>query len=98
RVMGEEDATEVYRVSSEAFALACRAVDSGETAPLVEAARAVNARLEALLAGAQAAEAADRGVMRAWSDARLDVGYVLSGGQLSTSTRLAAYVAQARQR
>jgi hypothetical protein len=96
--MSGEDPADVYRLSGEAFALARRAFDSGDLQRFVEEARAVNARLDALLAAAQAAEATDPGVMRAWSDARLDVGYVLSGGQLSTSTRLAGHLAQARPR
>jgi hypothetical protein len=94
--MGDQNPDDVYRVSAEAFAIARRAVGGGDPAPLGEAARAVNARLDALLPAAQAAEPADPGVMRAWSDARLDVGWVLSGGQLSPSTRLAAHIAQMR--
>jgi hypothetical protein len=94
--MDDQDAADVYRASEEAFALARRAVGGGDPASLAEAARAVNARLDALLPAAQAAEATDPGVMRAWSDARLDVGYVLSGGQLSPSTRLAAHISQVR--
>jgi hypothetical protein len=91
------DPADVYRLSNEAFALACRAIDLGDTRPMLEAARALNSRLDELLPGAQSAASSDPGVMRAWSDARLDSGYVLSGGQLSTSPRLAAYVA-ARKR
>ncbi len=89
----EFDPADVYRVSNEAFSIACRAVDLGDTTPLLDEARALNARLDDLLPGARSASALDPGVMKAWSDARLDAGYILSGGQLSTSPRLAAYVA-----
>ena len=57
-----------------------------------------NASVHGLLTAQRHAEGASLSVMRAWSDARLDVGYVLSDGQLSTSTRLAGHLAQARPR
>jgi hypothetical protein len=81
---------DVYRLSQEAFALAKEAADRGHPEDLQEKARAINARLDELLAVAQSA--ADPGVARAWSDARLDVAYVLSKGELSMSPRLAAHL------
>lgn len=84
--------TEVYRTSNEAFALAQQAAGSGDFAGLAEQARTLNTALDALWARVQEDPPSDPGVSRAWADGRLDVGYVLSKGELSTSTRLASHL------
>jgi hypothetical protein len=81
---------DVYRLSQEAFTLAKEAADRGHPEELQEKAGAINVRLDELLPVAQSAT--DPGVARAWSDARLDVAYVLSRGELSVSPRLAAHL------
>jgi hypothetical protein len=86
--------TAVYQLSSEAFTLAQEAASGGGDKEAREKkARALNERLDELWPQIQAGPAsADPGLNNAWSDARLDVGYVLSNGDLSPSTRLYYYL------
>jgi len=84
----------VYQLSNEAFTLAQEAASGGGDKEAREAkARELNARLDELWPQIQAGPATyDPGLNSAWSDARLDLGYVLSNGELSTSTRLFYYL------
>ncbi len=91
--MSDDVDSEVYRLSARAFALAKEAASGGRSL-LEEDARRIDERLDELWEQLQAAPSSDPGVTRAWSDARLDVGYVLSGGELSPSPRLAQHLAE----
>jgi hypothetical protein len=83
----------VAKASREAFELAQKAIESGHMIEFADQARAINQRLDELLPGVQAAPAEDQPTLNHnWSDARLDVGYVLSNGQLPSSTRLYYYL------
>lgn len=83
----------VYRLSGSAFELAQKAAASGHPdADLEAAAREINTSLDEAWAQLQATPSSDPGVTRAWSDARLDVGWVLSHGELSPSARLAQFL------
>ena len=83
-------ADKIHQLSAQAFQLAQQAArGQREVAQLERQAQAINLRLEALLPAIDDAPAEQRsGLIDAWNDARLDVGYVLSGGELATSTRL----------
>ncbi len=80
----------VFTLSNEAFNIAQRfASGLGDQAELNERAKEINSQLDGLWPLIQlypAGEQAD--ISQSWSDARLDVDYVLSNGELSTSTRL----------
>lgn len=91
---GTDPGTAVYQLSSEAFTLAQEAASGGGDKEAREKkARELNERLDQLWPQIQSGPAsADPGVNSAWSDARLDVGYVLSNGELSPSTRLFYYL------
>lgn len=80
----------VQRLSNQAFQLAQEAAQqSGDPAELKAQAQALNSQLDQLLPQIQSAPADQQPELNhAWSDARLDVGYVLSNGELSPSTRL----------
>jgi len=79
----------VLTASREAFELARRAAESGDFAARAEQARQLNDRLTELWPQIESAPTdAQAELTRAWSDARLDLGYVLSHGELDTSTRL----------
>jgi len=84
----------VLRLSSEAFILAQEyAGNTSDLTLLQKRAEVINTRLDELWPMIQklpAFEQADLG--QAWSDARLDADYVLSNGELSTSTRLYYYL------
>jgi hypothetical protein len=75
--------------SAEAFALARDAAESGDFDKDQDRAKVLNDQLTEFweqiesLAADQQAE-----LTQAWSDARLDIGYLLSRGELDTSTRL----------
>ena len=92
------DSTELRKavigLSNEAFELAKQAVEgTGDKEQRAKQAQDINRRLEELLPEVQAAPATDQPTLNsAWSDGRLDVGYVMSGGQLSTSTRLYYFI------
>lgn len=79
----------VIGVSQEAFDLARAAAMSGDFAADEARARELNDRLDELWPRVEAAPATAQPVLgQAWSDARLDLGYLLSGGALPTSIRL----------
>lgn len=84
----------VNQVSAQAFQLACQAFETGhESDDLIAQARRINDHLDDLWQVIQQAPQSDQPELsRAWSDARLDVGYVLSKGELSTSTRLFYFI------
>jgi hypothetical protein len=84
----------VYVLSSQAFELAKACAAGGGTPAAAQSAREMNERLDQLWARIGVSPPDDPGVTQAWSDARLDVGYVLSGGELATSSRLAAFLAE----
>jgi hypothetical protein len=87
-----------YRLSNEVFALAQQAVDgTGEKAQREVKAREMNAWLDEHFAAIREASVRDPGLMKAWSDARLELGYILSGGELATSARLSQYIASRKQ-
>ena len=79
----------VYGLSNEAFELARAAAESGDYAAGEARAQELNDQLTGLWPRVEDAPAEEQAELsRVWSDARLDVGYVLSGGELPTSTRL----------
>jgi hypothetical protein len=84
----------VFRLSNAAFGLAKELVaGSGDAAQRQEQARAMNEQLDALWPRIQALPPIDQAPLAtAWGDARLDLGYILSGGELSPSNRLAAHI------
>ena len=84
----------VHRLSNEAFQLAQQyASGTGDLDKLAEHAREVNARLDTLWPLIQKLDVTVQAdLSQAWSDARMDADYVLSGGELSTSTRLYYYL------
>jgi len=94
--VGENDlAHTTYRLSNEVFALAQQAVDgSGDKTERELKARELNAWLDQQFPAIRQASVRDPGLMKAWSDARLELSYILSGGELSTSSRLAQYIAE----
>jgi len=96
----QEFARELYRLSNEAFSLTQQLIDGAQDAPALESrARALNERLSELWPRTEAAAARDPGLSRAWSDARVDVGYVLSGGDTpTTTTRVMQYLQTARNK
>ena len=96
---GEPAAQTVYAVSHEAFTLAREAaVGEGDAAARERQARVLNSRLDELWPLVQAAPDNERpGLNQAWTDARLDLGYILSGGELPTSTRLHYALADLRR-
>lgn len=79
----------VNELSNEAFELARAAAESGDYAAGEARARELNDQLTDVWPSVEGAPAEEHDELsRVWSDARLDVGYVLSGGELPTSTRL----------
>ena len=89
------DVTELQKtvigVSNQAFELAQQAVQGrGDQNGRMSHARELNTRLDELLPQVQNAPANIQPTLSAaWTDARLDIGYVLSNGTLpGTSTRL----------
>lgn len=84
----------VLRTSNEAFDLAKQfGSANADQGGLKKQAEALNQRLNELLPLVQSASASDQPTLNmAWSDARLDVGYILSDGKLPTSTRLYYYL------
>lgn len=86
---GEDFGLEISKLSAEAFQLAIAAVESGDFAGQEAKARELNARLDETWPRIDLSPEPERSSMsREWADARLDLGYVLSNGELSTSTRL----------
>ena len=85
---------EVNQISSRAFLLAQTAFQRGHGLPdLMKQAQQLNDQLDEFWPQIQASAAdLQPELSRAWSDARLDVGFVLSHGDLSTSTRLFHYI------
>jgi hypothetical protein len=89
----EDVSLKTYRLSNEAFTLAQEAAtNQGEAGARDERARTLNAILENIWPDIQTASAYDPGLTNAWSEARLDLGYVLSGGGPTTSIRLFQYL------
>jgi len=92
---GEEDlAYLVRKLSQAAFVLAQNAhTGKGEQKERKEKAQEMNSFLDELVPLIQQAPIEDQAeLQQAWTDARLDVGYVLSDGELSSSTRLHHYI------
>ena len=87
------------QLNRDAFGLAqAAAADTGGKASRGRRARAMNNRLDELIPFVQSAPPEDQaGLIQAWNDARLDLGYVLSGGELPTSTRLFHYLQDVKQ-
>ena len=92
----DDDLTElVSRLSGDAFSLAQATATRGGTAVDEVHARELNDRLDELWPRIEAASTAVQPILSlAWTDARLDLGYVLSGGALPTSTRMHAFLAE----
>lgn len=84
----------VTSLSYDAFRLAQSAATSPEETPVLKRrAREVNTQLDELDALIESAPAGEQAALRkAWSDARLDVGYVLSGGTLPKSSRMGFFL------
>ena len=84
----------VNQTSSQAFLLAQNAFQNGHGSPeLMAQAQQLNNQLDEFWPQIQASAVdLQPELSRVWSDARLDVGYVLSQGELSTSTRLYHYL------
>jgi hypothetical protein len=84
----------VYQLSAAAFELAQEAAASqAKQNERARRAREINDFLNELVPYIQNAPLEEQeGLRTAWTDARLDVGYVLSGGELPTSTRLFHYL------
>lgn len=89
----------VSKLSYKAFELAKQAASGkGDKAQLMEQAGELNNHLEEVFNQIQSAPTNEQARLNsAWSDARLDVGYVMSGGELSTSTRLYYYLEDLKQ-
>jgi hypothetical protein len=88
---GERD-RQIYTTSSEAFSLAQAYVTGQGRLDLESRAQQLNGLLDHLWDSLEHQPSDDPGVSRAWSDARLDLGYVLSHGELPTSPRLYQYI------
>lgn len=88
----------VFRLSNAAFGLAKELVaGSGDAAQRQEQARAMNEQLDALWPRIQTLPPVDQAPLAtAWGDARLDLGYILSNGELSPSNRLAAHMSSVK--
>jgi hypothetical protein len=85
----EEFGREISKLSADAFQLAIAAVESGDFAAQEAKARELNKRLDDAWPRIDLSpEPAKSALSKDWTDARLDLGYVLSKGELSTSTRL----------
>jgi hypothetical protein len=93
-MMDDDLGRDVYVLSSQAFELAKASAGGAGTPAAKQSAREMNERLDQLWLRIDASPPDDPGVTRAWSDARLDVGYVLSAGELAPSPRLAAFLAE----
>ena len=85
---------EINQISGQAYQLAQQAFKSGHGSPeLMKEAQKLNDQLDVFWSQIQESAAdLQPELSRTWSDARLDVGYVLSQGELSTSTRLHYYI------
>src|SRR5215217_3612627 len=80
---------ELAKLSAAAFAMAQVATERGDFAAHEADARALNDRLEEFRPRIEAAPATEQPALeQVWTDARLDLGYVLSAGELPTSTRM----------
>ncbi len=84
----------VRKLSDAAFELAQQAyAGKGEEAAREAKAQEMNSFLNELVPLIQQSPTDDQATLeQTWTDARLDVGYVLSKGELSTSTRLHHYI------
>src|SRR5688572_15962397 len=83
---------EVAKLSAAAYAMAQIATERGDFAAHEAAARALDERLTALWPRIETADPAEQPALeQSWTDARLDLGYVLSAGELPMSTRLNTY-------
>lgn len=89
----------VNQISNQAFRLAQQAYQVGHgSSELVAQAQELNGLLDEIWAQIQdSADDLKPELSRGWSDARLDVGYVLSHGELSTSTRLFRYIQEQKR-
>jgi hypothetical protein len=86
--MGELDDA-VYEVSAAAFELAKESASGGgATAEQQAKALELAERVNALMPDAEARAAHDQTLVRELTDARLDIGWVYSGGRSGASTRL----------
>jgi hypothetical protein len=85
---------EISRLSAESFKLAQEAARGKRSwIDLEKRASEINTRLEEIWPEIEDADSGQSVLLRqAWTDARLDVGYVLSGGELATSIRLHHYL------
>jgi hypothetical protein len=89
RQTDEEFALELSKISAEAFALATAAIDSGDFETGKARARELDARLDETWPRIdRGTEPAKSALAKDWTDARMDIGYLLSHGELPTSTRL----------
>lgn len=90
----------VHRASNKAFSLAQQfAAGAADLSRIQAKARELNRQLDELWPLIQQSTANEQvDLSQAWSDARLDLGYILSGGQLSTSTRLYYYLQGLKQK
>lgn len=85
----------VHRFSNEVFSLAKEFVGGKDPEDVKQRARDMEARVPGFGAQAQAADPALRADLnRALSDARLDLGYILSDGRRPSSTRLHYFKSQ----
>ncbi len=92
---GDDLRQTITALNREAYALAQQvARHQAQTDQYTEQARALDQRLEAVSPLIDSAEAWEQGELaEAWTDARLDLDYILSGGSQPTSIRLHHYLA-----
>ncbi len=86
----QELALSIYRLSNQAFELAQEfATAKGDKANLKKKAEEIDKQLEEMQPLIQHTPPSEQPTVNMkWADARLDVGYILTDGDLSTSTRL----------
>lgn len=88
----DELGPELAELRAKAFAMALVATERGDFGAHAADARALDERLSALRPRIEAAGPDEQPAHeQTWSDARLDLGYVLSAGELPTSNRLSNY-------
>ena len=87
--MNDDLGLELAKLSAAAFAMAQIATERGDFAAHEADARALNDRLEEIRPRIESASPAEQPALeQVWTDARLDLGYILSAGELPTSTRM----------
>ena len=96
--MDQDAERQVYVTSNRAYTLAKESVTAAEWSGAEQSARELKEQLDRLWEQISARPPDDPGVARAWSDAQLDVLYVLSHGELAPSPRLATYLAEQQGR